>query len=259
MSSTKHNAGSETTPQKPQESVPGTNSSETGSASPKTTSVAELVGNLMGGINRERSTARTAVVPSDSKKKTRARHDWLERIVARWEAASGITIPTERLVQIARELDDRNYPETIARLAEEWILRGDSVKYGRLTLTSFFPTEEQLASLDLHIDRILARERAVGQAEGFATGRIAAQDEISQNVAYIELLSRTSRIRKYAQRMAALRRREHDQDLLQRQLYSDSSANRRERARVARILADLTAYCCPHDRELIEKAIERMK
>lgn len=266
MSSTKRNTGSVTTPRKRPENGPGTSSSETGSASPKTTSVAALVGSLMDGIHRERSTAQTAVVPSDSKKKIKARHEWLNDIISRWETASGVMITNDRIALLAKELDDRNYPQTIARLAEEWILRGDSIKYGRLTLAAFYPTVEQLESLNLNIDRDLARERAAGFADGYAAGRISAQDDMAQNIAYIELLSLTKRIRRYAHRMAALRQREREQDEKQRrlvekqrQLANESAALQRESARIGRKLQEAVSGCCPTDRELITKAIARFK
>jgi len=259
MSSTKPNSGSTTTPRKRPGSVAGTSSSETGSASPKTTSVAALVGSLMDGINRERSTAQTAVVRSDSRKRIKARHEWLNDIISRWETASGVMIPNERVALLAKELDDRNYPETIARVAEEWILRGDSVKYGRLSLTAFYPTGEQLESLGIGIDRTLARERAEGFADGFTTGRMAAMDDIARNIEYIKLLYLTTPIRRYARRMAALRRREIEQDERQRRLVNETTAMSRERARLARILQELTSLCCPLDRELITKSIARVK
>lgn len=198
----------------------------------------------------------TAVVRSDSKRKTRARHDWLERIVARWEVASGVAVPTDRLIMLAKELDDRNYQEAIARVAEEWILRGDSIKYGRLTLASFYPTEEQIASLGLNIDRILARARAEGYADGFAAGKLAANDSIAEDLRYIELLSRTKRIRRYAERVEVIRRRDRELDEKEHRLRAEASSLQRTRLIIQRRLAALLYSCCRTDRKQIEHAIE---
>lgn len=196
---------------------------------------------------------------SDSKKRIKARHEWLNDIVNRWETASGVSVPNERVVRLAKELDDRNYPETIARLAEEWILRGESIKYGRLHLAAFYPTLEQIESLGGSIDRILARERAEGMAQGFAEGKVAGFEQFSQDLRYLEVLSRTRRIRNYAQRVKVIRAMEIANDNEARRVRKERYAVLQIRNRIMNRLRELHRFCCPIDRDLINNAVRGLE
>jgi hypothetical protein len=97
-------------------------------------------------------------------------------IFARFEAASGKRIDEDgsktRKLALVNELNLRQYGQRQAEVAQEWILRGDPVRYGSLTLADFFPSEEQLAKIRYDINGLLARADAQGYRRGYSAGVI---------------------------------------------------------------------------------------
>lgn len=67
-------------------------------------------------------------------------------------------------------------------LAQEWILRGNPVRFGSLTLADFFPTEADLQSIGLHVGVLLKREYERGVRDGYRQREIdqERQDKISE-------------------------------------------------------------------------------
>ncbi len=97
-------------------------------------------------------------------------------IFARFEAASGKRIDADgsntRKLALINELNLRQYGERQAEVAQEWILRGDPVRYGSLTLADFFPSEEQLTKIRYDINGLLARADAQGYRRGYSAGMV---------------------------------------------------------------------------------------
>jgi len=167
--------------------------------------------------------AQTAIAPWDSTDRRKRRRQWLRDIVTKWETASGIRFPDERLAELAKILDEEEYTETRARVAEPWILRGDSIDYGRLTRNDFDPPPEKLAKLGLSLDNVLRAEYLRGYENGRNAGAVDAFKHVEADVRYIELLDRTHNIRGYAKRVASLRARERAMDIA----YDEHSVQRR--------------------------------
>lgn len=113
---------------------------------------------------------------SETPERTKARGLFLMQIFARFEAASGKRIDEDgsktRKLALVNELNLRQYGQHQAEVAQEWILRGDPVRYGSLTLADFFPTEEQLAKIRYDINGLLARADAQGYRRGYSAGMI---------------------------------------------------------------------------------------
>lgn len=105
---------------------------------------------------------------------TAARHDFLKQLFARYIAASGKQIddsdnPT-RMAALETELHLRRYGEREARIAQEWILRGNPARYGSLTLADFYPTSEQLASVGVSVADEIAKAERLAEGRGYDNG-----------------------------------------------------------------------------------------
>ena len=60
--------------------------------------------------------------------------------------------------------------------AEKWILRGNPVRYGSLTLADFFPTPAQLSEVGYDITPIISKAERLAKARGYAEGFKAGED-----------------------------------------------------------------------------------
>lgn len=105
---------------------------------------------------------------------TRSLAGWLLEIRARLKAARDIDTPIDRLVPFLRELIAADFTYRQRAVAEAWILRGNwqwkSPKI--LTLSDFFPTEEQLKEVGQQVVPIQWHQSELRrvQASGFRTG-----------------------------------------------------------------------------------------
>jgi hypothetical protein len=111
---------------------------------------------------------------SETPERTKARGRFIMQIFARFEAASGKRIDADgsktRKLALVNELNLRQYGQHQAEVAQEWILRGDPVRFGSLTLADFFPSEVQLAKIRYDINEMLARADARGYRRGYSVG-----------------------------------------------------------------------------------------
>lgn len=265
MNSTKRNAGSEIIPQKRNATSRGTSSSTTGLRLQKNESahaegsaqepIAELVQLLRDDLQTLSTIPMNDVESADSHRARTAREEWFNSIIERWQINAGKVLSEEQYNGLVEELHRRHYSSAMAKLAEEWILRGDSIKYGRITINTFFPTAEQLDTLGLHLDAVMARERAAGYADGRSAGRIEGIDILDADLRYIRLLHRTTRLRHYAMRTRTLRAREEQVDIHMEQLRRREQNVTLSVRYIQRKLNAILQYLCPADREAITHII----
>jgi hypothetical protein len=122
---------------------------------------------------------------SESPEKTRNRSQFLFQLFARFEAASGKKIDSEgttRREALVNELHLCRYSEREAEIAEQWILKGDPVRYGSLTLADFFPWKnlkpEQLASIGYDISPVIKSAERAAEQKGYDAGYSEARRTI---------------------------------------------------------------------------------
>ena len=118
---------------------------------------------------------------SETPEKYRNRVQFIMQIFARFEAASGKRIDQDestRKKSLINELSLRLYSEAEATAAQEWILRGDPVRYGSLTLADFYPSPQQLLLVSYDLGAELARAERAGVDKGYQMGYSEAQNTI---------------------------------------------------------------------------------
>jgi hypothetical protein len=113
------------------------------------------------------------------------RREWLNGIVNRWQAASGVKFDPDRLAVVAAELDMVGYTEKQAMAAEAWIVFGGPCAYGSLTLRDFFPTKEQLAEVGVEACTECNQKWKSGYTAGYAQGRIDEGIAVAENDEFI--------------------------------------------------------------------------
>lgn len=94
----------------------------------------------------------------------------VEILFARYTAASGTDIPTERRIAIIEMLNDKGFSYAEFQAAQVWILQGPPCRYGKITLADFYPTREQLESVGLNIASLLQAEYKRGYRDGHSAG-----------------------------------------------------------------------------------------
>lgn len=100
----------------------------------------------------------------------RARATTIEHLFTRFTAASGTEIPAPRRIALIEMLNDRGYTHAEYQAAEAWILKGGPCRYGKLTLADFYPTREQIDSVDFDISAIERRAYDAGYRVGYDAG-----------------------------------------------------------------------------------------
>lgn len=260
MNSTRRSAGSETIPARQSADDRGTSSSATGSKSQKTTSarVGDLIQTLRHEVAEELTTT-PAVVSLDSTVASKNRREWLLSIIERWESNAGVDISDKQIKGLARELDKRQYSERCARVAEDWILRGDSIKYGRITIRDFYPTLQQLETIGAQFDGIIRAERAAGHRDGYQEGRLAGIAALDDNLAYLSVITRTRRIRDYSRRITALRAREREADAALQQAREHQRRAQRFLNRMTRSLSTIMTEFCTQDHDTLRQLINHWR
>ncbi len=247
MNCTKPNAGCETIPDAHDTSGTGIDTPTTGSRKKRTRREIESCGKLAATVLTAVSIgngATNAGVPSVWNDKTRARRDWLDQIVTEWEKANDTSLPVERLLYFAEKLDKCNYPETLAKLAEPWILLGPASIYKNLKYVHFFPTEEDLRTIGKSVFAQLKAEREAGYAEGKNDGFAEALDTFAEEVTFRELVSRTSHISRYALRTRALRAREIAMDESVEAMAKERRRMAQHQARTDRKIRTMLSQLC---------------
>jgi hypothetical protein len=110
---------------------------------------------------------------SESTEATKARSAFIFQLFARFEAASGKKIDAEgttRREALVNELHPRGYTEREAKVAQEWILRGNPVRYGSLTLADFYPGASELAQVGVNLEQELRKAERRGEQIGLDKG-----------------------------------------------------------------------------------------
>ena len=127
-------------------------------------------------------------------------------------AVSGVKIEPDRITVIGAELDREGYTSAQARAAETWILKGAPARFGNLTLPDFFPTPDQLASVQHDATADLRREYQRGYDAGRAAGIAEERKSWEENVGYLELQREASRASGIDMREKMLASREAELD-----------------------------------------------
>lgn len=101
----------------------------------------------------------------------------------RKDPATGRTIPgTARKEALINELNLCGYSEHEARLAEKWILYGDPVRFGSITLADFFPwknlKKEQLEAIGFDVMGEIKKAERAAENKGYEMGYSDARNQI---------------------------------------------------------------------------------
>jgi hypothetical protein len=101
----------------------------------------------------------------------------VELMFARFTAASGTEIPTDRRIALIEMLNAHGFTYSQFQAAEVWILKGAPCRFGKITYADFYPTHEQLESVGYDIAGIERRAREAGYRMGYDAG-VAQTTEI---------------------------------------------------------------------------------
>lgn len=193
------------------------------------------------GTLPERRGAEPGAIGAPDTHRTIKRREWLRALVSRWEAASGKPFDNARLTVLAAELDAAGYSRAQANAAETWILRGAPARYGALTLADFFPTPEQLASVEYDAGPGMDAEYRRGYETGYAAGTAHEAARWRENEEYLRVQAEASRGVDFDIRMRRLVERETAIEESERRMRERESALEERERRVRRVIERLGA------------------
>ena len=141
---------------------------------PCQTPMARALSSSISGLSRQTNEAEVARV--------QARAVTVELLFARFTAASGTEIPTNRRIALIEMLNAYGFSHSQFQAAEVWILRGAPCRFGKITFADFFPTREQLDSVGFDLAGIERRAHEAGYRMGYDAGVAQTTEEWREEV-----------------------------------------------------------------------------
>lgn len=112
--------------------------------------------------------------PEDPRR-TQARKFYIQRIIARWEACSGVELGGDKKLAIIAELQILRATYPHLKMAEDLILR--KTRFRDLTLDDFRPTVAELEKAGIDVGTMIARLLEAEFWRGFRAGKLVGMEE----------------------------------------------------------------------------------